>query len=70
MVEIKTEIDGIYRDVNTGALLNKNNDGLSAYKKAKQKNQELENMKETVNNLTNEIEGMKNILNRILEKVS
>ena len=48
MVEVKTEIEGIYRDVNNGALLNKDNDALSAYKKMKQKNNELEQMKHKV----------------------
>jgi hypothetical protein len=33
-MELKTEISGIYKD-DTGALLNRNNSGLTAYKKQK-----------------------------------
>lgn len=70
MVEVKTEIEGIYRDVNNGALLNKDNDALSAYKKMKQKNNELEQMKSKVNVLDEEIKDVKNLLKQILEKLS
>lgn len=70
MVEVKTEVEGIYRDVSTGALLNKDNDALSAYKKMKQKNNELEQMKSKVNSLDEEIKDVKNLLNQILEKLS
>ena len=70
MVEVKTEIEGIYRDVNNGALLNKDNDALSAYKKMKQKNNELEQMKTKVNSLDEEIKEVKTLLTKILEKLS
>lgn len=70
MVEVKTEVEGIYRDVNNGALLNKDNDALSAYKKMKQKNNELEQMKSKVNSLDQEIKDVKNLLTQILEKLS
>lgn len=70
MVEVKTEIEGIYRDVNNGALLNKDNDALSAYKKMKQKNNELEQMKSKVNGLDEEIKEVKTLLTKILEKLS
>lgn len=70
MVEVKTEIEGIYRDVNNGALLNKDNDALIAYKKMKQKNNELEQMKSKVNILDEEIKDVKNLLKQILEKLS
>jgi hypothetical protein len=70
MVEVKTEIEGIYRDVNNGALLNKDNSALGAYKKMKQKNNELEQMKSKVNSLDEEIKDVKNLLNQILEKLS
>lgn len=70
MVEVKTEVEGIYRDVNNGALLNKDNDALSAYKKMKQKNNELEQMKTKVNSLDEEIKEVKTLLTKILEKLS
>lgn len=67
---VKTEVEGIYRDVNNGALLNKDNDALSAYKKMKQKNNEIEQMKNKVSNLDEEIKDVKNLLKQILEKIS
>jgi len=70
MTEIKTEVNGIYRNFENRALLNKDNDSLCAYKKIKQKNNELEYMKSKVNNLDEEIKGVKNLLNQILEKLS
>lgn len=70
MVEIKTEVEGIYRDTNNGALLNKDNSSLEAYKKLKQKNTEIEQMKSKVSNLDQEIKDVKNLLNQILEKLS
>lgn len=70
MVEIKTEVEGIYRDTNNGALLNKDNGSLVAYKKLKQKNTEIEQMKSKVSNLDQEIKDVKNLLNQILEKLS
>ena len=70
MVEVKTEIEGIYRDVNNGALLNKDNNALNAYKKMKQKNNEIEQMKSKVNSLDEEIKDVKVLLTKILEKRS
>lgn len=70
MVEVKTEIEGIYRDVNNGALLNKDNNALNAYKKMKQKNNEIEQMKSKVNSLDEEIKDVKVLLTKILEKLS
>lgn len=69
MAEVKTEIDGIYRDVTNGALLNKDNTALSAYKKMKKKNEELEQMKHKVNNLDDEIKEVKKMLTQIIEKL-
>lgn len=70
MVEVKTEVEGIYRDMTNGALLNKDNNALTAYKKMKQKNNEVEQMKEKVNTLETDIKEVKNLLTKILEKIS
>lgn len=43
----QTEIVGIVRDVQTGALLNKNNDALVAYKKKKAASKMLDTLKDT-----------------------
>lgn len=43
----QTEIVGIVRDVQTGALLNKNNEALVAYKKKKAASKMLDTLKES-----------------------
>jgi hypothetical protein len=72
MYLIKTEIEGIYRDTNNGALLNKDNTSLEAYKKMKKKNIEIDEMKMKINeidNIKNEMSEIKVLLNRIIEKI-
>jgi hypothetical protein len=69
MTQIKTEVEGIVRDTTNGALLNKNNDALVAYKRTKQKNAELEDMKRQVNTLNSEVADVKSLLHKILEKI-
>lgn len=68
-MELKTEIEGIFRDVNNNALLNKDNSSLEAYKKIKKKNNEIEEMKMKVSNLNDEIYTIKTMLQKILEKL-
>lgn len=65
MTLIKTEVQGIYRDTRNGALLNRDNEALTAYKKQKAKRLQLE---QTVDRLENEMAEMKNVLSQILEK--
>ena len=59
---MKEKEDGFARDVNTGSLLNTDNNGLKAYKLKKQKNKEIDNLKE-------EVKDIKNMLTLILEKM-
>jgi hypothetical protein len=70
MTELKTEIEGIFRDTRNNALLNKDNASLYAYKKIKQKNAELEETKKKVNNLEKDVSDIKNILLKIAEKLT
>jgi len=69
MTQIKTEVEGIVRDTTNGALLNKDNDALVAYKRSKQKNAEIEDMKRQVNTLNSEVADVKLLLHKILEKI-
>lgn len=69
MTQIKTEIEGIVRDTTNGALLNRDNDGLTAYKKIKQKNAELEETKRKVNTLENDVADIKSMMRKLLEKI-
>jgi len=70
MPVIKTEVEGIVRDVSNGALLNKDNVRLEAYKKIKKKNQEMEDLKTKVNSFENELADIKSLLHKVLEKIS
>jgi cell shape-determining protein MreC len=70
MPVIKTEVEGIVRDVSNGALLNKDNVRLEAYKKIKKKNQEMEDLKTKVNSFENELTDIKSLLHKVLEKIS
>ena len=69
MTQIKTEIEGIVRDTTNNALLNRDNSSLLAYKKVKQKNAELEEMKNRVNTIDNELADIKLLIHKILEKI-
>lgn len=69
MTEVKTELTNIVRDITNGALLNKDNSALMAYKKAKKNLSEMEEMKTKVNNIEKEFSEVKSLLNAILEKL-
>ena len=68
MTQIKTEVEGIVRDTTNGALLNRDNSALSAYKKIKKKNAEMEQMKVKVSNLDKDVSEIKTLLSKLLEK--
>jgi hypothetical protein len=69
MVYVKTEVDGIFRDTNNQALLNRDNTSLEAYKKVRKKSLEMEEMKTKVNNLDKDVSEIKSMLTKILEKL-
>ena len=69
MTELKTEIEGIVRDTTNGALLNRDNISLEAYKKIKKKNHEMVEMQQKVNNLEGKLSNIETVLNKILEKL-
>lgn len=68
MSQIKTEVEGILRDTQNGALLNTDNDSLSAYKKLKRKNKEFDDMKVKIKKIDNDIAEIKNLLVKLVEK--
>jgi hypothetical protein len=68
-MHIKTEIEGIFRDSSSKALLNKDSDSLLAYKRMKKKNAEIDNVKEDVDMLKKDVSEMKALLIQIAEKL-
>lgn len=69
MMEQKTEKEGLYRDLTTGALLNKDNAALLAYKMRRQKEKEFESFKEKIKRIDDDISEIKNVLKAIAEKI-
>ena len=71
-VKIHDEI-GYVKDTNTGAILNINRNEVEAARERKklrkQQERELEGMKETVHDLKNEMNEVKELLNRIAERL-
>lgn len=66
---IKTEVEGIYRDTNNNALLNKDNTALDAYKKMKRKNNEIDILKEDVDDMKEQLCEIKTLLTKLAEKL-
>jgi hypothetical protein len=69
MIYEKTDIPGIVRDVQTKALINTNLDGLVAYKIKKNQAAELAETKKKVDSLQNEMSEIKQLLQKIVEKI-
>ena len=71
-MKIHDEI-GYVNDTNTGAILNINRNEVEAARERKklrkQQERELEGMKETVHDLKNEMNEVKELLNRIAERL-
>ena len=71
-MKIHDEI-GYVKDTNTGAILNINRNEVEAARERKklrkQQERELEGMKETVHDLKNEMNEVKELLNRIAERL-
>ena len=66
---IKTEVEGIFRDTNNNALLNKDNGSLEVYKKMKKKNNEIYNLREEVDDMKKDMSEIKSLLTQIVEKL-
>jgi uncharacterized coiled-coil DUF342 family protein len=69
MTLIKTEVEGIFRDTNNNALLNKDNGSLEVYKKMKKKNNEIYNLREEVDDMKKDMSEIKSLLTQIVEKL-
>lgn len=69
MTELKTEIEGIVRDTTNGALLNRDNVSLDAYKKMKKKNNDIIELQKKVNTFDSRLANIETALGKILEKL-
>lgn len=66
MEDKKTDIPGFYKS-SEGALINKDNESLAAYKKRKQRDRQVETMQEELHTLKNDIAEIKALLEKALK---
>jgi hypothetical protein len=59
---VKTNISGFYKDINSGAVINKNNTELQQFMAERNRSLETQQMKERIDNLTNDVNEIKNLL--------
>lgn len=63
------DVPGFVRDMDTQAVLNIDGSALNAYKKKREKQKELNETIADINTMKNEINDIKVLMQRILEKI-
>jgi peptidoglycan hydrolase CwlO-like protein len=66
-MEYKTDVPGIFKNPATGALINKDNKALDAYKKRKQKEQKLDMVEQDIAGLKNDMQEIKELLRGLVK---
>jgi hypothetical protein len=64
--DAKTDIPGIYRSPE-GFLINKDSNALAAYKARKNRDKEIDSMKEDISSLKDDLREIKEMLKKVLE---
>ena len=59
----------LIRDMDSKAVLNTNLNALRAYKKKREKQQEIQSAVEDINNLRQEVNELKTLMQRLLDKI-
>ncbi len=59
----------LIRDMESKAVLNTNRSALEAYRKKREKQQELKSAIDDINNMKQDINDLKTLMQRILEKI-
>ncbi len=59
----------LVRDTRNQAVLNSDVDGLAAYKKKREKQQQMESAVDDINTMKQDINELKTLMQRILEKI-
>lgn len=65
-MERKTEVPGIYK-VSEGVLINKDEEGLRAYKLRKEKDRRIEKLEEDFNDVKNDLKEIKEFLRGLVK---
>lgn len=64
----KTEIPGLYKDSRSGAVINKDNSALQAYKSKKHRERKIDEITQDVDNMKHDISEIKQLLKALVEK--
>jgi len=65
----QTEKTDYYRDMHSGAVVNRNYEALRAYKKQKARAQKVDNMDERFNHIESEMKEIKQMFRNIIERL-
>ena len=66
MTDAKTDLPGIYKTPE-GFLINKDNNALAAYKAKRQREKEMDTLKEGVSSLKNDLQEIKDLLKGLVK---
>ena len=65
---VKTEVDGLVKDINSGAILNVDNTALEAYRRQKMAVESAKTANERISKLENDIGDIKEMLQQLLKR--
>ena len=65
---LKTEVDGLVKDINSGAILNVDNTALEAYRRQKLAIESAKTANEKISKLENDIGDIKEMLQQLLKR--
>lgn len=60
---------GLVRDMQTQAVLNTDNNALEAYRRKRNKQQEMDEVVSDINNMKSDIDQIKSLMQRLLDKI-
>lgn len=66
-MEHKTDVPGLYKNLTTGALINKDNKGLEAYRKRKLKESKFQMLENDITELKNDMQEIKSLLRGLIK---
>ena len=65
---VKTNIEGYYKDTNTGAIINKNDSALISFNEKRKRIKESKQMKDKIGHLEQQIQELQQYIKVIIDK--
>ena len=65
-MESKTDINGIYKDMDTGGLINKDNKALQGYKERKRQQFRMNKMEREIKEIKSDVHSIKELLEKLI----